>query len=684
MKMWKRGLAVATLVAMCSTLAPMPAAAMSTQQEIQEGQMAARDVDAQNAFVTDPVLNQWVTSIANNLAKFRARPDINYQFKIVDTNDINAFSLPGGFTYVNFGLLNYVNSDDELAGVLGHEIGHTERRNQVTLDAKAQALNLILGIASIFNPFIYRFGNLIGGAALMKMSRIDELQADQYGLLLMSRAGYDPNAMVSFQYRLGKEFGDSANGIEKYFEDHPDSQDRIAHLLGYPELSLTNYDQIMAQAIHDEDEGRYAYALSKYDAVLKAQPDNQLALLHKGQAELALGNFDKSQVALQQVQHASSVTAAAASAADHEMSLLPERTGQADVVRHPNLAPLKQQLADTTAQAKADQTAVADRVKLGKDDLHRFDDRLSNLQYEIPNFNNIDVRPNSRIEGVVYDIYHMFKDLNLVFDKSSYITDQSEGIIRDDLGVLDQMAAPLNSKYVGGQTLLLLPSYAGIDREMKSSTGELVQAVTAARGAVALGWQSVPALDAYFRKLDSLSLGFGGDLSPRDAQDLKPLAITAETQLDAAAAASESAQTLFYAAQARQIQSRITLLGLGYPQGRYDTLVHVINHHLNLDAPTYDEALKLGISPGEVAAASWLAAEEKVPVSTVINEQRSVGSSYVDMALNRHLSTESMEVILGIMWEGYAEKPEAPVATTSVSKPQPAASPSASPSPTPQ
>ena len=681
MKMWKRGVAAASLLALLSTLAPIPASAESTQQEIQVGQLAARDVAAQNDFVTDPVLNAWVTSTVDNLSKFRARPDINYQFKIIDTNDINAFSLPGGFTYVNFGLLNYVNSDDELAGVLGHEMGHTERRHQTTLQAKAQVLNLILGVASIFNPFIYRFGNLIGGAALEKMSRVDELQADQYGLLLMSRAGYDPNAMVSFQYRLGKEFGDSANGIEKYFESHPESGARVSHLMGYPELSQSNWDQILAQAIHDQDEGRYAYALTKYDAVLKVQPNNQLALLHKGEVELALGSFSKSQLALTQVQHAPSVTIAAATAAQHTLSLLPDQhKAPADEIIHPNISPVRAQIAAAIAQTKSDQTAVADRVKLGKDDLKRLDERLNNMSYEIPDFSNVDVRPGSRIEGVIYDIYHMFKDLNAVFDKSSFLVDQSDGIIRDDLGVLNQMDAPLHAKSIGGDTLGLLPSYGDIDTQMKASSGELVQAVTAARGAVALGWQSVPAVDAYFRKLDTMSLSFGGDITPRDAQDLKPLATAAQAQLDVASRAAEAAQTMFYAAQARQVQARITLLGLGYPQGRYDTFVHVIQRRLSVDAPTYDEALRLGITPGDVAAASWLAAEEKVPVSTVINEQRAVGKSYVDMALQRHLSMESMEVILGLMWEGYTEKPDAfSFATTTGSSPAPAPTPSSVP-----
>jgi hypothetical protein len=277
----------------------------------------------------------------------------------------------------------------------------------------------------------------------------------------------------------------------------------------------------------------------------------------------------------------------------------------------------------------------------------------------------------------------MFKDVNLVFDKSSYLIDQSDGIIRDDAGVLDQMNAPLKGNSIGGDTLTLLPSYGDIDAQMTTSSSELVGGVTAARGAIALAWQAVPAMDQYFRKLDTMGATFGGDLSPRDSQDLKPLALAAFQQLDAAAAAAETAQTMFYAAQARQIQARITLLGLGYPQGRYDTLTHVISRRLGVDPPTYDEALRLDINPGDVAAASWLAAEEKIPVSTVINEQRSTETPFVDMALSKHLSMESMEVILGLMWEGYAEKPNAPVATTNVSNPEPAApatpAPSASP-----
>ena len=170
-----RGVALVLLASMLATTMPLPARATSTQSEIRIGQEAAAQVDRENAIVSDPILNNWVNSVGSNLAQYRARPDINYTFKIIDTNEINAFSLPGGFVYINYGLLNFVNSDDELAGVLGHEMGHVERRHQITLNAKAQILNVIMGVLAMVSPFVWRFGSLINDLSIYKMSRIDEL-----------------------------------------------------------------------------------------------------------------------------------------------------------------------------------------------------------------------------------------------------------------------------------------------------------------------------------------------------------------------------------------------------------------------------------------------------------------------------------------------------------------------------
>jgi len=658
MNVWKRSVAAVVLAAFVIAALPKPAAAVSTASEIRIGQDAARHIDNQNQLMEDPVMNAWATSIVNSLAQYRARPDIHYSIKIVDTNDINAFSLPGGFVYVNFGLMNYVDSDDELAGVLGHEIGHVERRHAITLDAKAQVLNILIGVLSIASPFVYRFGNLVGDLALYKMSRNDELQADQYGLLLMTRDGYDPNAMVSFQDRLGHQFGFGGGGLDKYFEDHPDAPARIAHLEGYPELSKTNAQQMLAQAIHDEDEGRYAYALGKINNVLKLDPTNQLAMLHKGQIELALGSFDQSQKALEQVASSQSAGAAGQSAAQRVLAMLPHNNADPGTkILHPNLETLRQAIAAARQKAESNQSAIDDRVKLVKSDLASFGDRIDNLSYEVPNYSNIDVPPGSRLDGVLSDLERISRDLNVLFDKASYVQTSASGMQKDDVSVLNEMAAPLRDKYPGGEALTMFPYYTEMTNQMNLSADELTSSLNATRGAISLGWQTLPYLDAYFRQLDRTEVNFGGDITPRSADDLKPLAAAAEKVLDVAANAAEQAQRQYYTAQSRELMTRITLLGLGYPEARYETLAHVIHHRLGVDAPSYDEALRLGLAPGQVAEAAWLAAEEKVPVSTVINQQRATGQSLIDMGVSKNLSQESQEVVLGLWFEGYAEKP---------------------------
>ena len=658
MRSFSRGIAFVLLVSMLASALPAPALAVSTQSEIRIGQEAAAQVDRENAIVSDPILNNWVNSIGANLAQYRARPDINYTFKIIDTNEINAFSLPGGFVYINYGLLNFVNSDDELAGVLGHEMGHVERRHQITLNAKAQILNVIMGVLAMVSPFVYRFGSLINDLSLYKMSRIDELQADQYGLLLMTRAGYDPYAMVSFMKRLGQQDQEGNDLLNKYFETHPDTSARMSHLLGYPEFTQATPQTLLEQAIHDENEGRFSYSLYKIDnMVAPKDPNDELALLHEGEDDLALGDFIEGQQALAKAEHAGNATSSAQTAAQRELALLPKSQNPGTRLLNPNVGPLIEQVQAASALTKQTQTAVDDRIKLGRDDLHRLDARLQSLSYEIPNLSNVNVRPGSRLEGVMNDLSHMGKDLNVVFDKSDAVMTNSPGMLKDIDSTLNEMQAPLHRKTLTSTDLELLPFYPDLLQHLTAAQNELVSGVTATRGAIAMGYEALAPLDSYFRELDRAQLDFGGDLSPSTAQQLRPYAQAAITALDAAAASAETAQTFYFNAQARQLTSGITMLGVGVSRGRYDTFAKVVQQRLGVDVPTYDESVRLGLSAGDITAATWYAAEEKVPASTVINEERATGKSIVDLAVEKHLSQESLEIILGIIYEGYVEKP---------------------------
>src|SRR5450755_4103522 len=176
-----------SLALLVSSLPGSAVAGMSTGQEVQLGKQTDKQVTDSTNVVNDPLLNAWVNGITAKLWVQVARKDVPYNIKILDVADVNAFSTLGGYVYVNEGTLDFVQSDDELAGVLGHETGHIERRHAVTANNKAQIVNILLGVGSLFSPFLYRFGQIIEAGALAKISRNDETEADKYGLMLMSR-----------------------------------------------------------------------------------------------------------------------------------------------------------------------------------------------------------------------------------------------------------------------------------------------------------------------------------------------------------------------------------------------------------------------------------------------------------------------------------------------------------------
>src|SRR5579863_10690919 len=190
--MLRRIIPLLVIISLLCASSPVRLSAMSTQAEIALGQSYDQEIVAGSVIETDPLLNAYVQGIAENLWNQVARKDVPYSVKIIKDDSINSFATMGGFVYLNEGLIDFVQSDDELASVLGHETGHIERRHVITTNSKAEILNLLFGLASIFSPIIYEFGGLAEAGLMAKVSREDEIQADRYGLLLMSRAGYDP------------------------------------------------------------------------------------------------------------------------------------------------------------------------------------------------------------------------------------------------------------------------------------------------------------------------------------------------------------------------------------------------------------------------------------------------------------------------------------------------------------
>ena len=654
-----------TLAAVFTFLSiPAPAPAMSTAAEVAQAKEEEKQVLSQYNVVSDPLLNGWVNEVAERDWSQVARRDLPYNIKILDASDINSFTIGGGYIYVNVGLLDFVQSDDELAGVIGHETGHNERRHTVTLPAKAQALSLLLGIASLFSPFIYRFGQLAEAGILAKQSRADELQADQYGLLLMTRAGYDPDSMVSFMKHLGAAENDHDSLVDKYLEDHPGFPDRVAHLVGYDELDpkkRTN-DQILVQGLHDADTARYNISAMKLTTALKADPTNSLGLLHLGESQLALGEPEKGSQTLGEA--ASKGTAETRAVALSNIKSL--RESQASFVfARPNLAPLRQELADAQAHETAAESALATRRDAGKDLIKSVNTRIQNISYGIPDLSRVQIRPGTRLESVVKNFNAMGRSIDAAFGKSSHTITavgslelhKESGLVKENHDVLNELAAPLALDPVPAQSLALLPSYPRMFEDLSLADGDMTRALDASRSSLALLDTALGDLNDFITNLSRAQLDFGGDISTSDYNRLLPAMQKASTTLGNAAIAGSQGEQLYNMARARQLQTRITMLGVGYPADRYATLQYALNKRVKNDGIDYATMERDDLTPGEVATASILAADTNATPQSVIAEATSTKRDLVDVANARGMSAEALEIFLGLVYLDYTDDP---------------------------
>jgi predicted Zn-dependent protease len=219
-----------------ATAALLAGCGVSTQQEVQMGQEEAQQVSAQLPMVQDAVIQNYVNQLGQRIARTTSRSDLNWQFQVVNSSVVNAFALPGGFVYVNRGVLERASNMSEVAGVIGHEIEHVVRRHSVKQMEQAQGANVGVGIAcaltGICQSGIAQAAINVGGTAVFaKFSRTDEVQADEGGFNNVIRAGINPRGMYTFFQKLLAEEQQSGNGnAAAWFSDHPGTSDRIADI----------------------------------------------------------------------------------------------------------------------------------------------------------------------------------------------------------------------------------------------------------------------------------------------------------------------------------------------------------------------------------------------------------------------------------------------------------------------
>ncbi len=204
----------------------------SLEKEIALGKQLAQQVDSEAKFINDPVVVNYVNKVGQNLVR-NSDARVPFTIKVIDSDVVNAFALPGGFFYVNSGLLLHADTEAELAGVMAHEIAHVCARHG-TKDMTKQSIVQLASIpAMIFIPYtwagyaIYQGMNFAIPLTFLRFSRKDEAEADFLGLQYMYKAGYDPNAFVAFFEKVEADEKKQPGTIPKIFDTHPPTPDRI-------------------------------------------------------------------------------------------------------------------------------------------------------------------------------------------------------------------------------------------------------------------------------------------------------------------------------------------------------------------------------------------------------------------------------------------------------------------------
>ena len=221
---------------------------MSQSQEADLGRQADAQIRSEMGVYEDPALQEYVAAIGNELAVVSHRPDLPWTFTVIDSPVVNAFAVPGGYIYLTRGLLAYLNDEAELAGVLGHEIGHVTARHSVQAYSRAAGAQMGLLLGQIFVPAMRpRYGAPgVGDAAgqglgllFLKFGRDDERQADRLGAEYAVASGWDPHGVGDMLTTLGR-IADTTDrrGTPNWLATHPEPADRVAGVAGTVESLL--------------------------------------------------------------------------------------------------------------------------------------------------------------------------------------------------------------------------------------------------------------------------------------------------------------------------------------------------------------------------------------------------------------------------------------------------------------
>ena len=256
--------------ALAVAVVALSSCSVSQDQEVAIGRQNAEEINAKLPIIRDAAAADYVQQLGATIARTTSRADLDWRFFIVDSKEVNAFALPGGFVYVNRGLIERAQQLDELAGAIGHEIGHVVRRHSVQQMEKGTTANVAVGLTCTLTRLcssdVARTAIQVGGAALFaRYSRRDEAEADSEAVINVVKAGINPDGIPVLFERLIEERRTSPARIQAFFASHPLEEDRI----DATRHEIAALDPAMLRGLRRNEPGYAAFR-----AKLRALPDS--------------------------------------------------------------------------------------------------------------------------------------------------------------------------------------------------------------------------------------------------------------------------------------------------------------------------------------------------------------------------------------------------------------------------
>ncbi|MBL8187699.1 MAG: M48 family metalloprotease [Acidobacteria bacterium] len=247
----------------------------SLDREVALGRQMASEIDRSSPLITDPLINEYINRIAQNIV-LNSDAKVPFTVKVIDAQEINAFALPGGFLYVNRGLLEAAENEAEVAGVMAHEIAHVTARHGIEQASKGQLLQFgaipLIFLGGLGGYVIQQVAGIALPLTFLKFSRGAEKEADRLGAQYMWASGYDPNALITFFEKLQAQEKRKPGTLEKIFSTHPMTGDRITEVRqlierfpdrGEYQLSTSEFKEVKSRLlasrpkpVNSRDDGR--------------------------------------------------------------------------------------------------------------------------------------------------------------------------------------------------------------------------------------------------------------------------------------------------------------------------------------------------------------------------------------------------------------------------------------------